>query len=459
MGGGGGTSGKVSYPAFMVAAHDKIMHRLTDPGGWYDTCGSVSPYYNQTPYDPQDRLTWMTDSLSTFSSLINDQGPKYNAWAVLGTNLPIPVLAAFSGAFDTSFSTYGLATNSADSLYLDTDTYSNLDTIGWNNVTPDTWVDANEWGMTLDSWVPGTDYLSNTNIQGIYNTAYNAIMSRKTFTEQASLKGKFRNMGACATSAFPIAIVSIEKAAVQEAMQVVLSFLKDRNLLSVENQKNINAHTLEANRVLIAKRQVKHQVKDDQAKIGIASIAENVKIASLRHGVKADRSKGLIENNQVNLEVAKTKVEVNKIGAEFGLEKAKFNANLDIQEHNWTVQAWKYVNDYKVNVLSFWANFQDVALRLTSAIIAAKIDHKNQQIEFIEQDKLWHAEKYRFINQANASLSGGGSTAGTQKASKIQSALTGAMSGAAIGAAVSGPAAPAGAAVGAIIGGTAGYFA
>ena len=103
MGGGGGTSGKVSYPAFMVAAHTEIMDALTDPGGWYDTYGNVSPYYNQTPYDPQDTLTGMTESLSTFSSLINDQGPKYNAWAIFGTDLPIPVLAAFSGAFDTSY--------------------------------------------------------------------------------------------------------------------------------------------------------------------------------------------------------------------------------------------------------------------------------------------------------------------------------------------------------------------
>lgn len=459
MGGGGGTSGKVSYPAFMVAVHNEIMEGLTDPTtGWIYNMAATSPYYNQVPYDPQTMLSGMVESLSTFGVLIGDIGPKYDGWSNLGMNLPIPVLSAFTETFDTAFSTYSLANNAIDSLYLDTDTYANLDTKGWDNVVPDTWVDANEWGMTLDAWVPGTDYLSNVNIQGIYNAAYNAALSRKVFTEQASLKGKFRNIGACATSAFPIAITMLEKAAVQEAMQVVLSFLKDRNMLSVETQKNLNAHTLEANRILIAKRQVEHQVKDDQAKIGIASVSENIKVAAMRHQVKADRSEGISKNNVLNTEISKVKIELNKIGMELHLDKAKLNANLDIQEHNWNFQAWKAVNDYRINILSFWASFQDIALRLTSVIIAAQVDYKNQQIEFVEQDKLWHAEKYKYMNQANAAMSGGGSTAGTQAPSKAKSALTGAMSGAAMGAPMAGATGGWSVVGGAVLGGIAGVM-
>ena len=436
MGGGGGSSGKVSYPAFMKEVHDKIIFALTDPtAGWNYTYGAVSPYAGRTAYDPQEMLGGMTESLTTFGTLIGSSGPKFSSWAPFGTDLPLATLASFTGAFDTSFASYVIAGLTESNMYLDADTYATLDTKGWTDVAAvDTWVPANEWEKTLSEWVPGTDYLSTVNIQGIYNTAYNAVMSRKGFTETAALKGKFRNSGGVSTSAFPIAVGQIEKMAVTEAMQVVLAFLKDRNMLSVENQKNLNAHTLEANRVLIAKRQVEHQVKDDQAKIGIQSVGENVKISTLRHAVKMDRSMGIAKASEVSLEASKLKVHVNEVGINAELEKAKHNTNIAIKGQEWKFAVLEAYNSYAVKTLQFWTQFQDTALRLTATIIAAKVDHLNQQIEFSEKDKLWHADKYDYMNRANASMSGGGSAAGTKGPSREKSALTGAMSGAAMGA-------------------------
>ena len=432
MGGGGGTSGKVSYPAFMKAVHDEIMIGLTGgtfpngtvTTGWLFDQAATSPYNGKTPYNPTTKLTEMNSNLTNFAGII-DNGPAYNAWATAGTNLPIPVLAAFTGAFDTSFNTYSIAGVSEATFVLDTDGYTGLDTYE----TPIAWTAAS------------TDYLTNVEIQGVYNAAYNAAMSRKGFTDTAALKGKFRNSGGVSTSAFPIAIGLIEKTAAEEAMQVVLSHVKDRMALSEERQKAINAHALEAKRVSFAKMDT------------------STRTAALRHQVKLDRSQMLMEISKLNLETAKAKVEVNRIGAEYDMEKAKMNANLDMKEHDWTFQAWSAVNEFRVKTLSIWSSFQDYAIRLTSMNIAAQVDYTNQQIEYTEKDKLWHAEKYQYMNQANAAMSGGGSTAGTQKPDKAKSALAGAFSGAAIGASVSGPAAPVGAVVGGIIGGAAGYFA
>jgi hypothetical protein len=228
-------------------------------------------------------------------------------------------------------------------------------------------------------------------------------------------------------------------------------------MLSVENQKNLNAHTLEANRVLIAKRQVEHQVKDDQAKIGIQSIGENVKISTLRHAIKMDRSMGIAKASEISLEASKLKVRVNEVGINAELEKAKYNTNIAIKEQEWKFAVLETYNSYAIKILGFWSQFQETALRLTATTIAAKVDHLNQQIEFSEKDKLWHAEKYDYMNRANASMSGGGSAAGTKGPSREKSALTGAMSGAAMGAAATGGN-PWGVGIGAVVGGVAGYM-
>ena len=75
MGGGGGTSGKVSYPTFMVNVHNEILQGLTgymssDPipvfvEGWLQKEGLHSAYEGKTPYNPQTMLAGMTESLST----------------------------------------------------------------------------------------------------------------------------------------------------------------------------------------------------------------------------------------------------------------------------------------------------------------------------------------------------------------------------------------------------------
>lgn len=436
MGGGGGTSGKVSYPAFMTAVHSEIIKGLTGgtlpngtvTTGWIYDQAATSPYANKTPHDPTTVLNEMTTNLSTYGDIITTNGPKYDAWAVTGTNLPIPTIVAFTEAIDASYTLYSLANVSETALSLDTGTYTALDTYD-----------------TAMAWVAATtDPLTTVEITNLYNTAYNAAMSRSGFTNTAALKGKFRNSGGVATSAFPIAISQIEKAAAQEALAFVATFLREKTAMLEARQKDINSFNLEAKKITLSKQETA------------------VRVSEFKHRVKTDYSDRVLGLSNLNLDTSKTKIELTKAAYDANLQTAKFAANKVAMEHDWQFRSWKAVNDFKVNALSFWQTFQDTSLKLTAMVISAKVDFINQGIEYNEKDKLWHAEKYQYMNQTNAAMSGGGSSAGTQKPSKEKSALTGALAGAGtgamIGSAVPGVGTAIGAVAGGIIGGAAGYM-
>ena len=453
MGGGGGSSGKVSWPNYMQLSHEGLLDTMEG----YVSSVPDPKYFLAVAYDPAPNLTTMDTRLSEFNTA------KTTTYAPVMT-LSRVAPSAVTVDFDATKLYYELEMLGTNDLQIDMWTTADDEAIVIPtpaDITVDTWASLPE-GVPGDWTNPSTDPISNVNIQGIFNATYNAALVRKTFEEQTNLKGRARNMGTAATSGFLMALAGLEKVALVEATQAVTEYIKHQMTL-------MEARTKEKNDYQLAVAQAHRELRKLQSEVMNTAVAANktknetliatsdlsIRKRSLKNEVANRTSTMILEAHKANIATAEFWLHLNSKAADVDLQEAELNIKLSAMTDDFNLKVWDGANRCRLSMLSYCEAYLKNGVAIEQAKITANIDEIDHDLQYDYVAREWVFKKLGYWGQALSAMSGGGAGQGLSKPSQAKSALTGALSGAAMGASTGNPYA---AAAGAVIGGVAGYM-
>lgn len=412
MGGsGGGSSGTIAYPPYMVAVHGEWLNSNGTSAVAHDmvtamnTAFSANPYTGVVAYDPDTDIADYMDALSDFRALILQlnavpSGPETDF--ELAYTKARELVDEELSTLDTT--TLDVATLDTTTLDVTTQDTSPLDTQAIDNV--ETSNDINEYSAILE------DQLNNVTLP-----AYKAAML---------------NIGALNTSSFVIgeALLRAFKdrdvarygADLRSKIEVQLYELNARHMLS---RRELDARHAISYRTITAEHERSYQQITAQHKQTFQTIT------------------------------AAHKQSFKRIESELARSYRELEARHKIQRGDIIRQSVAGMLAELIRISELWFENAKLVVEAKRIKIVAKKEEVTEQTDFDDREALWEMQTFAFGGNLLASIAGGVHQ-NQQVPNKAMTALSGALSGAAAGAAVGagfgGVGAPVGAAAGVLVG-------
>ena len=451
MGGGGGSSGKISYPTHMTTSHEQLLNTMEG----YVSSVPDPKYWTAVAYDPQTDNEAMLANMIIFNNNMSTYAPTL---ALAYTNM-----SAVEFTYDKVKANYLMDMFTEATLNFDSwsaeDEAMPVPTV--TTITVDSWTPLTDGVPT--AWEDGvTDPLSNVSLQGYFNAMYNAAMARRTFEEQTALKGKARNLGTIATSNFAAALLFIEKMAIAEATAATaelikhqMSLLESRGLNKNEYKTKVAAAHRELRKLQADVQLTAVQANKTQNEAQIAVGDYRLRKRSIKKDVINSGNEIKVRVHQANLEVAKFWETLERNSANIAQAQAEANTKITSLNNQMALQIWSGANNLRMEMLRHSDALVRAGVLVRSAVISSNVEELESNLEYDFVAREWVFKKLGFWGQALSAMGGGGTGQGLQKPNKTKSAMTGALSGASIGASTGNPYA---AGIGAVVGGLSGYF-
>jgi len=514
-GGGGGSSGQVSYPDYLQTFHRNVLNH---DGGTlitrsyadaHNTTVGLNPFDDALAYDPADQVTEVESIFSVANTAINEFSnittfnAAFNAAIVL---LTLDVSPLESATADTVTLDSVIATSvtpdtaTADSAVADTTTLSVAvaDTAAVANIyVPST--------ITATPIVPDSMDIDETALADDV-AAYAAIL--KDNLDNVVLpqyKAGMLNINAITTSAFVIGEAllyamydrDVARYAAEQRTKYLLAQdqINAQFLLATSGQNaqlqvaelNANAefirqaNTLNAAENLAVRDETKTYkvaASDQNARFKLANTSETVqlkmaaseqntrfKLAASNQTTQFKLSAG-DHNTQLTIAASehnarfklsfqdntvKLKLAASDQNMRFKLQKNEIDGNFKINRWKNAIVAAGEMSRLATTKLELQRGLVDGAVKSSAFIVLARKEESDENLKILEHASTWEIDLFQKAANLMASISGG-TAPSAKRPSQAVSALSGALSGAATGAAVGSAFPGYGTAIGAVAG-------
>ena len=427
-GGGGSSSGAVSYPTYMETIHSTWLTEISAFITIATTGGS--PFAAEAAYDPATRISTMDTAVGTFKTAVDAldyDGDWIAAIEVAKTKLDADV-------FDDAY--IGVATGvmdaaiSALSTKVGTATTAMASAITTFNNAINALDEETDWEAKIDAAVAKLDaaVFDDTYIAADI-AAYTAILNANLVdTDLPRFQTGMRDVNAVYSSAFVMGEAEIYAKQARDiakyTSELRLSFNNLRNTAIMEGTKNM----------------LDNLMKGTDFKKAIAQYT--------------------IETSKINVEleqvVAQDTIDTEKIGIE---AKLKF----DSQRNEGIIKCAQNMLDNILKQVGLNQSISSQTIEASRIGIVALKEQADQDFNIIDLDARWDMDVYQYGANLLGGISGGtvraGGDAGMSKGqSAIGGALAGAAAGAYIGSVVPGLGTAVGAGIGALLGAAGGFL-
>jgi len=460
-GGGGGSAGEVSWPAYVSEKYTGLLGAFT--GGGFDTCetalGNAQDISWLRPaYDSTNQQTQIVNAYTEYGQAVLDInpfsdwpgsfGPASNRYAEIIGNEPLfkaptPVAVDEILGMWVTIGEILDAPEIIDSLWVTPEPSATTDIASaWTDPTLDADDDIK------------ADMAAAAQISAATTAYGNRLDDRITSEVLPRFQAGMRDINAVQSSAFVIGRAIIEGMADRDVANfdadlTYKAFLQRDNLLGQAHMQidKLNAMNTDSENKSLT------QAYLDQDKILAGSIESKNKVLSQANMDKDKlQAESLGDGNKLRSQAL---IQADKIMADS--DKAESLINAEMARHKTTIiyqevdSHWKHI-ETSLDLYKSWAAFVIDANRITYVMSKEQTD-KNNELDMTEAK--WDLDMVQIAGNLVASISGG--TSYTPGPTPAQNALGGAFAGAGVGARASGGSLG-GTAAGAILGGIGAYL-
>ena len=475
-GGGGSSSGAVSYPTYMETMHSTWLTELSAFITIATTGGS--PFTAEVAYNPSTRISTMDTAVGTFKTAVDAldyDGDWIAAIAVAKTKLDTDIfddayIDVATGVLDTAVATLNTkniagtnvmdAAVSAFGTKITTGTnvmdvaISSLDTkVGaaatamaaaittFNNAI-NALDEETDWEAKIDAAVAKLDaaVFDDTYIDADI-AAYTAILNANLVdTDLPRFQTGMRDVNAVYSSAFVMGEAEIYAKQARDiakyTSELRLSFNNLRNTAIMEGTKNMLDNLIKGTD--FKKAVAQYTIETSKINVELEQVVAQDTIETEKSGLGLEQGvvQNTIETEKIGLDVdraiTQATIETERIGIE---AKLKF----DFQRSEGIIKCAQSMLDNILKQVELNQSLSHQTIEASRIGIVALKEQADQDFNIIDLDARWDMDVYQYGANLLGGISGGTVKAGGDAGmSKGQSALGGALSGAAMGAQIGG---------------------